>query len=236
MRLFLLIIAMVYAGYILFSAFNRRRQRQAKIQAEFEESGHDETSHDLPEESPFALTDDPLFEKARKTTPPPSKPMATKNVEAPKQVFTPQEFIILTIRSKSGWPMPGHMLQAILTAQRFIFGKQKLYHRHVADDVTKPILFSAASMTEPGFFNIENMSSQDFKGLVIYMGIPCAVDALYVFEQMLITAKALAQMLKAELYDEKRQPLTPQAIEQFRSKIISLTTNSAKQVEEVESW
>lgn len=228
MRLFLLIIAMVYAGYILFDAFNRRRQKQAKIKAEFEESSHETIAPELPEENPFT-TDDPLFEKAKQIAP--AKPLTLE-----KQEIKPQEFIILTIRSKSGVPILGRILENVLSAQRFIFGKQKLFHRHIADDVQKPILFSVASMTEPGFFNQASMSKEDFKGLVIFMGIPCEIDALYVFEQMLMTAKALAQSLRAELYDEKRKSLTPEAIEQFRSRIIALSSYTAKQMEETESW
>lgn len=211
MRLFLLIIAMVYAGYILVSAFNRRRRKKAKIRAEFE-----------------AQIQDPLFEENEETR---FLEQPTTNEKAKVQAqneayesphIIPQEFIILTIRPLDGQSISGDYLHALLISHRYHYGKQKLYHRHIDNDPQKSILFSVASMTEPGFFNLDTMRATQYKGIVIFMGLPSPMDALYTFEHMMISAKALAHSLKAEIYDEKRQILTQQTIEHFRDKIVDM--------------
>ncbi len=136
-----------------------------------------------------------------------------------KAPVRPQEFIALTIMPKYKGLISGSALLTALTRNHFRHGKQKLFHRHVQDNEHLPIMFSLASMVEPGCFEQDTMLQKSYPGLLVYMFIPCASDSIGTFEKMLTSARQLAVSLQAELCDSKRIPLTTRSIQQYREKV-----------------
>jgi cell division protein ZipA len=142
------------------------------------------------------------------------------------------DYIILTVLAKKGEKFQGFdLLQALLKAG-FKYGKMKLFHRHRDLDNKSPIYFSIASLTKPGYFDIQNMNVYETRGLNLFMSVPDADDATNVFEIMLSAAQQIANRLGGQVCDRHRRPLTKQAIEtcQARAKI---TGNIQQQMQDL---
>lgn len=128
-------------------------------------------------------------------------------------------FVAMTILPKQSANFSGKALIAAFHKYRFYFGKQDLYHRHFGDDISKTVLYSIASIVEPGYFEQASMLKTSYAGLIIYMLTSDEMDPVNTFEKMLTNARQLAATLNAELCDIKRQPLTTQALSQMRERI-----------------
>ncbi len=125
-------------------------------------------------------------------------------------------FLALTIMPKANGQFSSIALQATLTKNHFRFGVQKLYHRHLQDNATQPILYSVASIAKPGYFDQTN--TQSYPGLLIYLLLDDVQDPVNAFEKMLTSARQLSASLQAELCDATRQPITTALIQQYREK------------------
>ena len=98
-------------------------------------------------------------------------------------------------------------------------GKFGIFHRHEGNDETK-IIFSAASLVEPGSFDLENISDQEIPGISLFMILPRPVDGAKGFDLMMTAARALTQALSAELLDESGSTLSIQRERYLREEII----------------
>lgn len=135
--------------------------------------------------------------------------------EPPKE----PDFIAISVLPKQNTHFSGKSLIGAFHKHHFQFGKQSLYHRHFGDDPAKGILYSIASIVEPGYFEQETMLKTAFPGFIMFMLPSQDIDALNTFEKMLTNARQLAATLNAELCDMKRRPLTTQVLAQIRDKI-----------------
>ena len=82
------------------------------------------------------------------------------------------------------------------------------------------MLFSAASLLEPGSFDLDLMAAQSFPGVSLFAVFPGPVDAAQVFDDMLATARRLADRLGGSLQDERGQSLTAQRILALREELV----------------
>jgi cell division protein ZipA len=98
-------------------------------------------------------------------------------------------------------------------------GKFGIFHRHEGNDESKTI-FSAASLVEPGSFDIANIKEQEIPGISLFMVLPGPVDGAQSFDLMMATARALSQSLNAELLDESGSTLSIQRERYMREEII----------------
>lgn len=138
---------------------------------------------------------------------------------SPKPAAQPQDFIALSILPKNRMGFTGHTLLSALKVNYFYYGKQKIFNRHLGDDPHQPVLFSVASLLEPGVFDQAHMSKNVFPGIIIFMLLPCATNALTTFEKMFTTARQLADSLNADLCDMSRNPLNIHTLRQYRDRI-----------------
>lgn len=140
------------------------------------------------------------------------------------------EFIAMTILPKQQNDFfAGASLSAHLTKCSFYYGKQKLFHRHLNDNPSNPILFSVASIVEPGSFEIETMIHKNFSGILIFMLLPLS-DPNMVFEKMLTSARQLAASLNGQLCDAERCQLDAQTIQYYRERIKENSLNNMTQL------
>jgi cell division protein ZipA len=148
-----------------------------------------------------------------------------------------QDFFAVTIIPKQNGVFSGNTLLGALTKNHFRYGKQKLYHRHVLDNPSQPVLYSVASLVNPGFFEQEKMHDQAFAGILIYMITPGAFDPINTFEKMLTSARQLSAILQAQLCDDKRNPLSTKTIQEYRERIkANLSLQSNYQQKESQRW
>lgn len=101
-------------------------------------------------------------------------------------------------------------------------GEQDIFHRYTAPGSTEHPLFSMANMVNPGTFPFGAMADFESPGLTLFSQAEGASDDPPRLETMLTTAHCLATALKAEIRDETRDPLTPEAEERLRDRVDEL--------------
>ncbi len=145
---------------------------------------------------------------------------ATETQQEP-QIKTPaaQKIVTLRVVAKNKGAFKGDELILTLRGIGMRSGKFGIYHRYDGNDESRTI-FSAASLVEPGSFDLANIKEQEIPGISIFMIIPGPVDAAEAFDLMMQAARALTQTMDAELLDESGSSLSIQRERYMREEII----------------
>jgi cell division protein ZipA len=125
---------------------------------------------------------------------------------------------IVTVRvcsaGESLWP--GARLMAVLEMHGLAFGRYQVFHRKHADGRS---LFCVASLVEPGTFNVAEMAQQEFRGVTLFAVLPGPTTPLDTVDELLATARGLAEELSGMVQDGKGMPLSPQRAAALREDI-----------------
>lgn len=100
------------------------------------------------------------------------------------------------------------------------YGAMKIFHRRAVGDVSSRVIFSMASMVEPGTIPADITADFQTPGLTLFIAVPGEDDDIAMFSDMVVTAQRLAQTLEAELRDAHRSPLTDQVIQHMHDEIL----------------
>jgi len=147
------------------------------------------------------------------------EPQSEVKEDKEQDVAFAEDIVVLNIIGKNRRQFVGYeLLQAILS-NGFRFGQRDLFHRHKELNGQGPVLFSLASTTADGTFDMKNIGAFSCAGLTLFLELPAPKDGMAVFDLMLNNARGLADSLKAELVDEKFQPLTDTGIERYKTRI-----------------
>ena len=104
-------------------------------------------------------------------------------------------------------------------------GKFGIFHRYDGNDETK-IVFSAASLIEPGSFDLQNIKGQEIAGISLFLILPGPIDCVEAFDLMLVAARAMTQSLDGELLDESGSTLSIQRERYLREEMIQFQHSS----------
>ena len=99
-------------------------------------------------------------------------------------------------------------------------GKFGIFHRFGGDPGDSAI-FSAASLVEPGSFDLLNIKDQAIPGISLFAVFPGPVAAVEAFDLMLSAARAMAKTMEADLLDESGNTLSIQRQRYLREEIIA---------------
>ena len=156
---------------------------------------------------------------------------ATPAVEAISVVDMPAEkrepaavadqVFMLFVEAPKGVPFRGPILLGALAAAQLEFGDMDIFHRVEPDNGQEKILFSVANIREPGTFDLSAMESFTSEGVVLFMQVPGAVDAVRAFDVMVESSRVLADNLDSRVCDATHSQLTKQAISHMREEVIS---------------
>ena len=124
--------------------------------------------------------------------------------------------IQISVVAKGGF-FNGLQLRDSLDDLRLIYGDMGIYHRY--DREYRVPLFSVASLVEPGTFPIKDMENFECPGVVLFFQPPQVDEPLEVFDDLVATCHELALNLGGVEWDEKRQPLTREKINQMRGRL-----------------
>lgn len=120
------------------------------------------------------------------------------------------QIVTIYVVASQRHPISGvELLDAALKAGLH-FGAQDIFHR-LPQGSEKP-MFSMANLTAPGYFDRTAWNLFETQGVTLFMTLPGSTSALVAWDSMLATAERLAELLKAEVQDKQRQPLTRQTI------------------------
>lgn len=105
---------------------------------------------------------------------------------------------------------------AALENHGLAYGRYHVFHRKHSDGQT---LFCAASLVEPGTFNIEQMPHEQYRGLTLFAVIPGPADPLQTLDALIETAGQLAAALHGVVQDAKGTPLSLQRVAALREDV-----------------
>jgi cell division protein ZipA len=130
-----------------------------------------------------------------------------------------QKIVTLRVVARENGAFAGDDLVLNLRGIGMRHGKFGIFHRHDGNDEDK-VIFSAASLVEPGSFDLTNIKDQEIPGISLFMVLPGPVDGAEGFDLMMSAARALSQSLNAELLDESGSTLSIQRERYLREEII----------------
>jgi cell division protein ZipA len=131
----------------------------------------------------------------------------------------PSEVLIIHVSMPDNQTIAGASLLPMLVAMGFKFGEMDIFHRHEDSAGVGPVLFSLASMYNPGTFDIDNMEQMSTRGLSLFMTLPCYGDGLKNFNLMHNAAKKVAEEFGAQILDSHRSVMTVQTTRHYVEKI-----------------
>jgi cell division protein ZipA len=144
----------------------------------------------------------------------PGKPSAFEKAMATPS-DGPEMVIALTVMAQQGDRFEGPDLLRGFHANNLKPNNLQVFYRPDADGVGS--LFTVANVVKPGTL-AEAELTHDFStpGVAFFLRLPVVMDGDEAFEHMLKTAEALARDLGGEVRDERRNPLSAQALQQKR--------------------
>lgn len=143
-----------------------------------------------------------------------AKPGGRKD-EAPEDLV-----LAVTVMAKEGQRFSGEALRNWLEALKLRHGDMGLFHyRPPGKPLRAPPTFSVSSVLKPGSFDIEQMEDTTVPGVAMFVQLPGPDDPVAAFEEMLRTARKLAEGLDGVVCDETRSTLTGQVINHMRERI-----------------
>jgi cell division protein ZipA len=131
----------------------------------------------------------------------------------------PQKIVTLRLVGREKHPFQGDELILSMRGIGLRHGKFGIFHRYDGNDENRTI-FSAASLVEPGSFDLANIKEQQIPGISLFMVLPGPVEGVEAFDLMIAAARALGQTLDGELLDESGSTLSIQRERYLREEII----------------
>ena len=107
----------------------------------------------------------------------------------------------------------GRELVDALRAAGLEHGKFSIFHKVAPNGAT---LMSAASLVEPGTFDLDRIEAQRFPGISLFAVLPGPMDAGATLDMMVAVARDLAARLRGVLQDERGVPMSPQKLADLR--------------------
>ncbi|GAC1302159.1 MAG: hypothetical protein NVS9B2_06840 [Steroidobacteraceae bacterium] len=125
---------------------------------------------------------------------------------------------IVTIRVCAAGEMrwSGVELLAAFELHGLAYGRYQVFHRKHADGRS---LFCVASLIEPGTFDMAKMAGQEFRGVTMFAVLPGPLAPLELMDELVGTARGLAEELSGMVQDAKGMPMSPQRAAALREDI-----------------
>jgi cell division protein ZipA len=113
----------------------------------------------------------------------------------------------------------GHSAVRALREAGLEHGRYGIFHKHRSgNDDGEAVLFSVASLTEPGSFDLENLGA--IAGMSFFIVLPSLADPVECFDAMVETARSLSHRLDADLFDERGSSWSIQRERYVREELI----------------
>jgi len=137
------------------------------------------------------------------------------------------KIVAIRMQPKSGQSLSGAQLAKVLYSAGLRHGKFDIFHR--ADPLNESrVLFSVASLVEPGSLNLNENEESEHSGISLFMVLPGPEDVLAAFDEMLSVAKSLAQSFGANLLDEHGSALSVQRARYMREELVEFQHQNSR--------
>ncbi len=189
---------LVIGGVYLYSRRERAKEEEQESSPERLEPSLDDESIAPPSDAESAIT--------------------TDDEDAENDVAE-QKIVTLRIVARDKGAFRGEDLVLSLRGIGMRHGKFGIFHRYEGTDEDN-VIFSVASLAEPGTFNLSNIKEQQIPGISMFMVLPGPMRGAESFDLMMTAARALSQALQAELLDESGSTLSIQRERYLREEVI----------------
>lgn len=155
----------------------------------------------------------------RETAQPDAGEMRTSEAQTRTESTAPKSplIIALYIHANHTSGFNGVDVYAAMERLGLEFGKMNIFHHYgLEENHGQDPVFSIANLLEPGTFDTANPESFATTGLVAFMQLPGPLGGRVAFELMLNNAQRLADILRGNLENDRRQPLDAEGIEFLR--------------------
>lgn len=161
-----------------------------------------------------ALEDEPAPLSASHGMTTPASVVATP--ERVSSVSKLQKIVTIRVCAPGELRWSGNQLKAALESNGLAFGRYQVFHRKHADGES---LYCVASLVEPGTFDLARMPEEEYRGVTLFAVLPGPIDVLKTFDDMIATARSLAESLSGMVQDSKAMPLSPQRVSALREDV-----------------
>ena len=145
--------------------------------------------------------------------------MPVTDVSASTPQPAPQKIVALRVIARGGATFRGDELILNLREVGMRHGKFGIFHRF-DDREGEQVIFSAASLIEPGSFDLANIHDQEIPGISLFAVFPGPLPGVEAFDLMMVAARTLAQALQGELLDESGSTLSIQRERYMREEVV----------------
>jgi cell division protein ZipA len=168
-----------------------------------------------PEQGKFNWDDEPVAKEAPAVA---IKAAPIKPVQKTPKVeqTASSEVLVIHLMAPKDHTCDGQLLLDTAVSLGLRYGNMKIFHRHVSDDGSGPVLFSMANLLKPGTFDLTTIGQQQMVGVTLFMA-PSELDKpSEIFDAMLDVAEQMAAKLQLNIMDESRSSMTKQTIDHYR--------------------
>ncbi len=153
------------------------------------------------------------------------EPMLVDDEDEPVAESSPQKIVTLRIVARDRGSFKGDDLILSLRGIGMRHGKFGIFHR-IDGENEEATIFSAASLVEPGSFDLENIKEQSIPGISLFLVLPGPLEGAEAFDMMIESARTITQALNGELLDESGSTLSIQRERYMREEVIQFEHNS----------
>ena len=168
----------------------------------------DDDNINADESSTATVTEDAVVEREDRE----QKPAAKKQMPV-------ASVVVLHLMAREGEYFQGDQLLNALLNQGLRYGSMKIFHRHIGEEGSGPVMYSVANSINPGTFDLNGMDQLATPGISLFFAMEDVDDPAATLDNLLASAKQIAIDLNGELKDESRSALTRQTEDHYRQRI-----------------
>ena len=208
LRVGLLLVAALILFFIILEAWLRRRRFKV-VDSSILKLNNDNNTHHFIEPS-YTSTSTTIEEPTVDTAP-------TNKVEN-----IDDDFLIISVLARPGAQFGSYDLLQAISSTGMQFGEMNIFHYYSVSEDKKSKLFSLASATKPGDFDLDRIGDFTCRGLTLFIDLGRVLEPGLALDTMLKTAEQLADDLDGELYVGPNKPWSPELLQQYKNKILHI--------------
>ena len=154
---------------------------------------------------------------------------STRNTLGVRPVGPIDRIVTLYVSARAGETFNGSDLVVAAEKAGLQFGDMNIFHRMAPGKFEKGPVFSMATMTKPGNFDMKQIAQLSTPGVTLFMTLPGPMCALDAWDTVLPTAQRMAELLDGVVLDEQRHVLGRQRIAHLRDELRSWDRDQERQ-------
>lgn len=219
-RFILLAVGAIVVLWILYDGIKRQKRRKGEMQADENTSDVDESATDSSDGKVDYVFEGHVEEHAPNLDVIDETEADVSDEISDDKTDVVDNVVMLMIVPGKEKIFSGSILLQTLFSHDLHYGDQQIFHRYsaVSETLDKP-LFSVASASETGEFDLHSMRENSYRGLVVFMEPSKHLHPADVFDMMVEAAHNLAVDLQGKLLSSDQQPWSDEIAAKIRATI-----------------